>query len=582
VNAVDEQPDERIGREIGRWRVEKLLGSGGMASVYAAVDASGARVALKVLHPEMARRSDVRERFLREAYVANRIGHPGVVRVLEHGQDTETFLAMELLEGEPLSARAQRPNDFTLRELLGYAVELLDILAVAHEKGVIHRDIKPDNVWVTTEGRVKMLDFGIARVMDDVPSDFKTRTGLALGTIPYMAPEQALGRRGQVDGRTDLFATGALLFRILAGRRVHDEPSEAELLVAMATKPAPKLATAAANVPADVCAIVDNALAFSREARYPDARTMQADIRAVLAGEVPPHAVAGVGAVRDAPTRIESAAGAAAGPVSAHAPTQPATQVLSQAVPPSAPAPVPVDRAATPVEPAAAPVDRAPASLGLAPTGFAPLAASAAVDVAPVSLAPSSLAAPPASVSPVSYLPTSLATPAVAAMPGAVRPAPRSSRAALLVVFALGGLLVMALLVVGGFYFFVRETPSETTALSAAPRPSAAASVAGELPSPSALPSEVEETPAAAATAGRATSHASNGLSAGTTPPKATAAAVAPKTTTVATTTATTQKTLPAPTATTPATTHTSAPAPTTPPSPPEDKGKGKKGHSKK
>jgi serine/threonine protein kinase len=296
----------RVGQTIGKkWKLERLLGEGGMAAVYAGVDPdTGERAAIKVLHPEMTRRKDVRERFLREAYVANRIAHPGAVRVLSHGHDSETYLVMELLEGEPLSARAQRLSDFTVRELLGYANEILDVLAAAHDKGVIHRDIKPDNVFVTNERHAKILDFGIARVLDDVPQAFKTRTGLALGTVPYMAPEQALGRRGEVDGRSDLFALGALLFRILSGRRIHDEKSEAELLVAMATRPAPSLADVAPNVPAHVSAVVDIALAFSRDARYPDAKTMQADVQALLSGHRPPYATAN-SSRREAKTRVD-------------------------------------------------------------------------------------------------------------------------------------------------------------------------------------------------------------------------------------------------------------------------------------
>jgi len=261
-----------------------------MASVYEAQDAGGERVAVKILHPEMARRRDLKERFLREAYVANRIEHPGIVKILDHGDGTDVFLVLELLEGEPLSAWAQRASELTVRQLLEVAQQILGALAKAHASGVVHRDIKPDNVFVLHSGVVKILDFGIARVLDDVPSDFKTRTGMALGTIPYMAPEQALGRRGKVDGRTDLFATGALLFRLLTGRRVHEEPSEAEMLVAMATKSAPPLATVAPNVPPAVCSIVDRALAFSQADRYPDAATMQLDVREVLSGRPPPFA----------------------------------------------------------------------------------------------------------------------------------------------------------------------------------------------------------------------------------------------------------------------------------------------------
>ena len=304
-----ETAGDRSGETVGAdWKLVRWLGSGGMASVYEATDTSGRRVAIKLLHPEMARRRDLKERFLREAYVANRIGHPGIVRVLDHTDGADVFLVIELLEGEPLSARMQHADRFTVRDLLSFTDQILDALGAAHAAGVVHRDIKPDNVFVINDGRLKILDFGIARVIDDVPSEFKTRTGLALGTIPYMAPEQALGRRGKVDGRTDLFALGALMFRALAGRRIHEEPSEAELLVAMATKPAPRLAAVSPGVLPAVCAIVDRALAFSQEARYPDAETMRRDVQAVLSGAIPSYAAA-LQDKADEATRIEAAGG---------------------------------------------------------------------------------------------------------------------------------------------------------------------------------------------------------------------------------------------------------------------------------
>ncbi|MBK7586736.1 MAG: protein kinase [Myxococcales bacterium] len=293
MTADDEATHDRSGDTVGgRYRLGALLGSGGMADVFAATDEAGNRVALKLLHSEMSRRRDLKERFLREAYVANRIGHPGIVKILGHGDGKDVFLVIELLEGEPLSARIKQAGAVTVRELMQITDQILDALSAAHAASVVHRDIKPDNIFITRDGVAKILDFGIARVLDDVPSEVKTRTGLALGTIPYMAPEQALGRREQLDGRTDLFALGALLFRALAGRRIHEEPSEAELLVAMATKPAPKLLDLAPAVPAPVAAIIDRALAFKRDDRYPDAATMQRDVRALLAGNEPPHAMA--------------------------------------------------------------------------------------------------------------------------------------------------------------------------------------------------------------------------------------------------------------------------------------------------
>jgi eukaryotic-like serine/threonine-protein kinase len=308
---VDDADDEvirgRIGQVAGgRWTLERLLGTGGMAAVYAARHVDGRVAAVKVLHPEMSLRKDVRERFLREGAAANTIGHPGVVQVLEDGTaDGSTYLVMELLEGETLSDRVRRLGaSFPPEEMLGLLDAVLDVLAAAHGKGIIHRDLKPDNLFVMTDGRIKVLDFGLARLLDDVPGSFKTKTGLALGTLPYMAPEQALGRRAEIDGRADLFALGATAFRILAGRKIHEAESEAELLMAMASKPAPPLKSVAPQVPDGLCSIVDLALAFSRDARYPDAPTMQSDVRAVQSGQAPPHAASRIGA-REEATRAD-------------------------------------------------------------------------------------------------------------------------------------------------------------------------------------------------------------------------------------------------------------------------------------
>src|SRR5262245_39780479 len=276
-----------------------------MAAVYAGRDVSGSIAAIKILHPEMSVRREVRERFLREGYVANHIGHAGVVRALEHGETgEEVFLAMELLAGETLRTRVKRHGRLPVGEVLDYADQILDVLAVAHDRGVIHRDLKPDNLFVSPDGRIKILDFGLARVLEGVPAEHRTRTGVALGTLAYMAPEQALGRRAEIDGRVDLFALGATMFRIIAGRRVHEAESEAELLMAMASRPAPPLASVAPGTPAAVSAVVDLGLAFSRDARYPDARTMLSDVRALRANGSAPYAAARLSS-RDEATRAD-------------------------------------------------------------------------------------------------------------------------------------------------------------------------------------------------------------------------------------------------------------------------------------
>jgi serine/threonine protein kinase len=316
LDVLDEEAElaaQRLGQTVGgRWHLSRVLGVGGMAAVYAAHDESGKLAAIKILHPEMNVRREVRERFLREGYVANRIGHPGVVQALEHGDaGDEAFLVMELLNGETLQARVKRHGKLPPGEVLDFTEQILDVLVSAHDKGVIHRDLKPDNLFVTAEGPIKILDFGLARLLDSVPGDHKTKSGVALGTLPYMAPEQALGRRSEIDGRVDVFAVGATMFRVLSGRRVHIAESEAELLMAMASRPAPPLASIAPELPADLCAVVDLALAFSRDARYPDARTMLKDVRALRQGARPPFATLRL-AAREQATRVDNAAPAPA------------------------------------------------------------------------------------------------------------------------------------------------------------------------------------------------------------------------------------------------------------------------------
>jgi len=276
-----------------------------MAAVYAAHDEQGQVAAVKILHPEMCLRRDVRERFLREGVAANRIAHPGAVAVYEHGTVGEdcAFLVMELLEGETLGARLQRHGTLPVPQVLDVMDQVLDVLAVAHDRGIVHRDLKPDNLFIASDERIKVLDFGLARLLDAVPGDFKTRSGAALGTFPYMAPEQALGRREEIDGRADLFSLGATAFRILAQRKVHEADSDAELLMAMASKAAPSLRGVAPHVPAIVAQVIDVSLAFAKQARYPDARTMQTDVRAVRRGEPPPYATMR-GNVQGAPTSV--------------------------------------------------------------------------------------------------------------------------------------------------------------------------------------------------------------------------------------------------------------------------------------
>lgn len=279
--------ESRVGRVLDqKWRLDHLIDIGGMASVYAATHRNGNRVAIKVLHPIFPEKSNVRERFLREGYLANKVGHPGAVSVLDDdtADDGTVFLVMELLLGESLEALLHRSgNVISWQHVLAVADQVLDVLAAAHDRGVIHRDIKPANLFLTREGSVKVLDFGLARLKEADPKSPLTAIGMVMGTTSYMSPEQARGKWDLVDGRTDLFALGAVMFRSLAGCVVHEAQTPADRLVAAMSQPARSVGSVAPRLAAPLVRVVDTALAFNMNHRHADARTMQREVRQVYA-----------------------------------------------------------------------------------------------------------------------------------------------------------------------------------------------------------------------------------------------------------------------------------------------------------
>ncbi len=287
---LDAEAEARIGRVLNdKWTLERLIAIGGMAAVYLARHRNGARAAVKILHRRLAENASVRERFVQEGYAANRVEHHGVVQVLDddtiHGgeDDGAVYLVMELLEGESLDERAARPPPVDELEVLAILDGVLDVLVAAHARGVIHRDLKPDNIFLARDPedgrvRIKVLDFGLARLEGGAS---KTVHGLALGTPSYMSPEQAAGRTDEIDGRTDIFALGATAFRLLTGRRIHEEPNVTALVLKMASAPAPPIRSVSAGVSPELAAVIDRALAFAREDRYPTAADMRADVQAI-------------------------------------------------------------------------------------------------------------------------------------------------------------------------------------------------------------------------------------------------------------------------------------------------------------
>jgi eukaryotic-like serine/threonine-protein kinase len=276
---LTERARGRVGLVINeKYRIDEVLGIGGTAAVFAATHRNGHRVALKMLHLELSRRADIRSRFLREGYLANRVTHRGVVRITDDDIDVDgsIFLVMDLLSGSPVDALLDAHHGRLNLELaLGVADATLDVLGAAHAASVIHRDIKPANLFLTAFGELKVLDFGVARLLEGASI---TETGELWGSAAFMPPEQAIGDRS-LDHRCDLWAVGAVLFRLLAGRDVHLAPNDHQQMLLAATQPAPPLAKLAPEVPSAVCDVIDKALRFDRAERWAAARSMQSALR---------------------------------------------------------------------------------------------------------------------------------------------------------------------------------------------------------------------------------------------------------------------------------------------------------------
>ena len=278
---------KRVGAVLNhKWTIDRLVDIGGMAAVYAATHRNGKRVAIKMLHPFASAHPDVRERFLREGYVANQVDHPGAVSVLDDDvtPDGSAFIVMELLDGESVDGWMMRAGGtLPLADVLAVADQVLDVLGAFHARGVIHRDIKPGNLFVTKAGIVKVLDFGLARLRDPKLATLPTASGIVLGTASYMPPEQAQGKSDQVDARSDIFAVGAVMFRALTGRPVHDARTSTERLLLAMKQRASSLGLVAPRTPTWVVGVVDKALAFDKADRWESAAAMRKVVRETFA-----------------------------------------------------------------------------------------------------------------------------------------------------------------------------------------------------------------------------------------------------------------------------------------------------------
>ncbi len=275
----------------GRYRIDEELGRGGMAVVFAATDVRLRRdVAIKVLPPELAFRTDVRERFLREAQMAAGLAHPHIVPVFAVEEvDGLVFIVMGRVHGETLAQRLHRQPQLDVALTRRILRETADALAHAHARGVVHRDIKPDNILLDANGdRVQVTDFGIARAAE---GDARlTATGVAVGTPTYMPPEQARGDH-DVDGRADLYSLGIVGYQMLAGTPPFSAPNTPALLLKHVTEPPPSLRAQRHDLPPALVFAVERALAKEVSARWPDASAM----RDALADDAVVPAIGGMG-----------------------------------------------------------------------------------------------------------------------------------------------------------------------------------------------------------------------------------------------------------------------------------------------
>jgi adenylate cyclase len=278
------------GTRLGAYELVGLLGTGGMGEVHRARDTRlGRDVALKVLPEEVAASPERLARFEREARIVASLNHPNIVTLhsIEEAEGIR-FLTMELVEGRSL-ADLLTPAGLPLAQVLDLMIPLADALSAAHEKGVVHRDLKPANVMVTPEGRVKVLDFGVAKLISADESTANLRSadaspplsmaGEILGTVAYMAPEQIFGEA--VDARTDIFSLGVLVFELLSGKRPFGGTSFWEMAAAIMRDAPPALASIRDDVPDDLARIVDRCLEKQPERRFQTARELASETRAL-------------------------------------------------------------------------------------------------------------------------------------------------------------------------------------------------------------------------------------------------------------------------------------------------------------
>src|SRR5215472_14540629 len=267
-----------IGQALGHYRIEAKLGEGGMGVVYRAFDTHLDRpVAIKILRADATTSLERKRRFLQEAKAASALNHPNIIHIYDiNSSDGTDFIAMEFVAGKPLDQLIGKTG-LPLRDTLKYSIQVADALACAHTAGIIHRDLKPANIMVAEDGRVKLLDFGLAKLTEKTTdSEAATETvtalqspqteeGTILGTVAYMSPEQAEGKK--IDARSDIFSFGSVLYEMVTGRRPFEGTSKISTLSAILHQEPQPLGELAPNLPVELEKIISRCLRKDRERR---------------------------------------------------------------------------------------------------------------------------------------------------------------------------------------------------------------------------------------------------------------------------------------------------------------------------